>query len=86
MKTLRAWIVCLCTLFKRKQQDRDFAEEIESHLAMHIEDNLRSGMSPEEARRNALIKLGGVDNIFEAHRDRRVIRWKHFCARRNIEA
>jgi predicted permease len=75
MKTIRAWIVRLCSLFKRKQQDREFAEEIESHLAMHIEDNLRSGMSPEEARRNALIKLGGVDKIFEEHRDRRGFRW-----------
>ena len=75
MKTLRAWIVRLCSLFKRKQQDREFAEEIESHLAMHIEDNLRSGMSPEEARRNAMIKFGGVDKIFEEHRDRRGFRW-----------
>jgi len=75
MRTLRAWIVRLCNLFKRKQQDREFAEEIESHLAMHIEDNRRSGMSQEEARRNALIKLGGVDNIFEEHRDRRGFRW-----------
>lgn len=75
MRTLRSWIVRLCSLFKRKQQDREFAEEMESHLAMHIEDNLRAGMSPEEARRNALIKFGGVDNIFEEHRDRRGFRW-----------
>jgi putative ABC transport system permease protein len=75
MKTLRAWIVRLCGLFKRKQQDREFAEEIESHLAMHIEDNLRAGMSPEEARRNALIKLGGVDRVFEECRDRQGFRW-----------
>src|SRR5262249_37882862 len=34
-------------------------EELESHLAMHIEDNLRAGLSPEEARRRALVKLGG---------------------------
>jgi len=75
MRTLRAWIVRLCSLFKRKQQDREFAEEMESHLAMHIADNLRSGISPEEARQNALIKLGGVDKIFEEHRDRRGFRW-----------
>jgi putative ABC transport system permease protein len=75
MKTLRAWIIRLLGLFKRKQQDLEFAEEMESHLAMHIEDNLRSGMSPEEARRNALIKLGGIDKTFEDHRDRRGFRW-----------
>ena len=75
MRTLRAWIVRLCSLFKRKQLDYEFGEEIECHLAMHIEDNLRAGMSPEEARRNALIKFGGVDRIFEEHRDRRGFRW-----------
>ncbi len=75
MRTLRAWIVRLCSLFKRKQLDREFGEEIECHLAMHIEDNLRAGMSPVEARRNALIKLGGVDKTFEEHRDRRGFRW-----------
>jgi predicted permease len=75
MRTLRAWIVRLCSLFKRQQLDREFGEEIECHLTMHIEDNLRSGMSSEEARRNALIKLGGVDQVFEEHRDRRGFRW-----------
>lgn len=75
MRTSRAWIVRLCSLFKRKQLDYEFGEEIECHLAMHIEDNLRAGMSPEEARRNALIKFGGVDKIFEEHRDRRGFRW-----------
>jgi putative ABC transport system permease protein len=55
--------------------DREFGEEIESHLAMHIEDNLRAGTNPEEARRNALIKLGGIDKVFEEHRDRRGLPW-----------
>lgn len=75
MKTLRTWIVRLCSLFRRRQLDREFGEEIESHLAMHIEDNLRAGMNPAEARRNALIKLGGIDQAFEEHRDRRGFRW-----------
>ena len=75
MKTLRAWIVRLFSLFKWKKLDREFGEEIECHLAMHIEDNLHAGMSPEEARRNALIKLGGIDKAFEEHRDRRGFRW-----------
>jgi macrolide transport system ATP-binding/permease protein len=75
MKFLRAVIVRLCSLFRRKQQDREFAEEMASHLAMHVEDNLRSGMSPEEARRKALIKLGGVDRTFEECRDRQGFRW-----------
>jgi hypothetical protein len=39
--------------------EQELAAEMESHLQMHIEDNLRAGMSAEEARRQALIKLGG---------------------------
>jgi predicted permease len=75
MRTLRACIVRLFNLFRRRALDREFAEEMESHLAMHIEDNLRSGMSPEEARRQALIKIGGMDKTFEECRDRRSFRW-----------
>jgi hypothetical protein len=40
----------LLGLFDRARREREFAEELESHLALHIEDNLRAGMSPEEAR------------------------------------
>jgi predicted permease len=40
---------------------------------MHIDDNLRAGMTSEEARRQALIKLGGVDVTKESYRDRRGI-------------
>jgi putative ABC transport system permease protein len=68
-RQLRGWLVRLCGLFHRKQREREFAEELESHLAFHIEDNLRAGMSPEEARRWALIKLGGVTLTQERYRE-----------------
>jgi hypothetical protein len=57
MRALRAWLIRLGGLFGKERRDREFAEEMEDHLRRHIEDNLRSGMSPEEAQRNALIKL-----------------------------
>src|SRR4051794_19319427 len=57
--------------FNRERRDRDLAEELESHLALHVEDNLRAGMTPEEARRDALLKLGGVESVKEQVRDRR---------------
>ena len=75
MSTLRAWFLRLGGLFGKERRDRDLADEMESHLQMHIEDNLREGMSPEEARRQALIKLGGVDQTKENYRDRRGIPW-----------
>ncbi len=70
-RQIRGWLVRLFGLFNRKRREREFAEELESHLALHIEDNLRAGMSPEEARRLALIKLGGVMQITELHREQR---------------
>ncbi len=70
-RELRGWLVRLVGLFHRKGREREFAEELEGHLAMHIEDNIRAGMSPEEARRVALIKLGGVAQITELHREQR---------------
>ena len=58
--------------FSRKpQRDAEFAAELDSHLQLHIEDNLRSGMTPEAARRDALMKLGGVEQTKENYRDRR---------------
>jgi hypothetical protein len=41
--------------------DQEFEAELNSHLQMHIEDNLRSGMNPEEARREAILRLGGLE-------------------------
>jgi len=75
MKRLRAWMLRFGGLFNRRRKDRELDEEIESHLQMHIEDNLRLGLTPEEARRQALIKLGGVESTKEAYRDQRGLPW-----------
>ena len=58
-------------LFRSDRVERELSEELESHLQMHIEDNLRSGMSPIEARRQAVLALGGIDQTKERYRDRR---------------
>jgi macrolide transport system ATP-binding/permease protein len=73
MKRLRAWLVRLAGLGPSASRERDLADEIEAHLEMHIADNLRSGMHPEQARRDAILKLGGVEPAKEAYRDRRTI-------------
>ncbi len=54
MKTLRAWITRLTGMFSKQDRERDFADEIESHVQMHVDDNLRAGMNPDEALRQAL--------------------------------
>ena len=73
MRQLRAWLLRLQGLFTKAARDRDFTDELESHLQMHIDDNIRAGMSPQEARRVAVMKLGGVDQTKEAYRDRATI-------------
>ncbi len=71
MRTIRAFLVRLGGLFHKGRRDRELNEEIESNLQLHIEDNLRAGMSPDEARRDALQKFGGIESAKEAYRDRR---------------
>jgi predicted permease len=69
MKWLRRWLLRLGELFRKNRRERELAAEMESHLQLHIEDNLRAGMSTEEARRQALINLGGLEQTKEAIRD-----------------
>jgi putative ABC transport system permease protein len=73
MRQLRAWLLRFKGVFSKGGRERDFAHELESHLQMHIDDNIRAGMSPQEAKRVAVLKLGGVDQTKEAYRDRATI-------------
>ena len=75
MNWLRVSVRRLRGLFGKGPQDRELSEELESHVQMHIDDNLRAGMNHEEARRVALIKLGGIEQTKESVRDRRGIPW-----------
>src|SRR6266404_3143880 len=71
MRRMRAWLLRFSGVFRKARRDQDLAAEMDSHLQMHIEDNLRAGMSPAEARRQAMIKLGGVEQTKELYRERR---------------
>ena len=61
MRRFRFLIVKFAGLFNKERKDREFQEELESHVQMHIEDNLRLGMTPEEARGQTMIQLGGIE-------------------------
>src|SRR4030088_3003320 len=71
MRRARGWLLRLGEMFGKERRERELAAEMESHLQMHIDDNLRAGMSALEARRQALIKLGGVEQTKEIYRERR---------------
>jgi len=73
MRPLRAWLVRFAGLFSKDRRERELNDEIDSHLALHIEDNIRAGMTLAEARRAALLKFGGVEAAKESYRDRRGI-------------
>ncbi len=75
MHTLRALGLRLLALFRAHRPEDDFAAELESHVALHTDDGIRAGLSPEEARRQALIRLGGAEQTRQAHRERRTLPW-----------
>ena len=72
MRKLRALFLRFWRLASRSRQDQEFAEELESHLQMHIADSVRSGMTPDQERREALIKLGGIEAT-TAYRNRNAL-------------
>ncbi|MGA2851908.1 MAG: ABC transporter permease [Terracidiphilus sp.] len=75
MHKLRSLVLRLCALFHGRTPDDDFAAELDAHLALHTEDNIRAGLSPTEARRQALIRLGGAEQTRQSHRERRTLPW-----------
>ena len=72
MRRLRAFWM---RLIHARRDLAEFDAELESHLAMHCDDGVRSGLTEEEARRQALIRLGGLDQARQAHRDGRSVLW-----------
>src|SRR5262245_43256701 len=70
MTWLRVFFHRLCGMIFKRRLERDLQEEIRSHLEMQIEENVRQGMTPEEARQSASRKFGGVVQVKEAYRDR----------------
>src|SRR5438128_1820929 len=56
-------------------RDVETADELNAHLAAHIDDNIRAGMTPAEARRSALLTLGGTVQTTERVRDAASIQW-----------
>jgi hypothetical protein len=62
-------------LFSRRRFDDDLDRELEFHISMLIEDNVGRGMTAEQARRAALIRLGRPASLKEQHRHERGLPW-----------
>jgi predicted permease len=63
------------SFFHKPQRDRELDAEIAAHLEFAAEEQMRDGMSAEEARRQALIHFGGVAQAKERQRDARGLPW-----------
>jgi putative ABC transport system permease protein len=71
VKTLRRLFRRLTSWATSAQDEELLRTEFEEHLAMQTAENIRSGLSPIEARRQALLKFGSVEAIKDAYRDQR---------------
>jgi predicted permease len=73
VKILRRFLIRLSNLATGRSTDQRLQEEIAGHLAFQTEENLRTGMSPAEARRQAALKFGAAQAIRERHHDEQSI-------------
>jgi macrolide transport system ATP-binding/permease protein len=66
----RAWWQRMRGLARDSSREQEMSDEIESHVQMQAEENERAGMPAEEARRRAILKVGGVERTRQAYRER----------------
>jgi predicted permease len=78
---LRACWMRVTHPFRSSRTGDDFEAELESHVAMHTEAGIRAGLTAVEARRQALIRLGGAEQTRQALRQRRGLPWLESLAR-----
>ena len=75
MDFLRTISARVFSLFRSGSLDRELDEELRSHLEMAAELNVKKGMKPDEAQRQAVREFGGVSQTKELFRERRGIPW-----------
>lgn len=73
--TLRRRISRLLALFRKSRLDRELDAEVLAHLELAERDAMARGLSPADARRDALRAFGGIEQIKEVHREHRSSLW-----------
>src|SRR5208283_5978074 len=68
---LRQLLLRFASLFRRTRRDQDLDVELAAHLELALHENLKNGMTPAEARRQALVQFGGIEQTKELVRDTR---------------
>ena len=83
MRRFRALWMRFVGWLQAGKANEEFDTELESHIALHTEERIRAGIAPDEARRQALIHLGGASQTRQAWRERNSLPWLE-CALRDI--
>jgi len=68
MSSLKRFFARLANMATRRAQEQRLREEIEEHIAMQTAENIRGGLSPVEARRQAMVKFGGIEGMKQEFR------------------
>jgi predicted permease len=71
MKSLRRFLSRLGHFVTRRRDDERLRQEIEEHITLQTDENLRAGLSLVEARRQAMLKFGGVEEMKQDYRAER---------------
>lgn len=71
MRTLRRFFNRLTSWTHTRKDEERLRREIQEHLALQTAENIRAGLSPMEARRQAILKFGAVESIRESYRDQK---------------
>jgi predicted permease len=71
VRTLRRFFKRLSSWATTRRDEERLRSEIEEHLAMQTAENVQAGLPPVEARRQAMLKFGGVEAMKEEYRDRK---------------
>ena len=75
MKYVRSVLARIAGVFTKDRGADDLREELQAHLEMETAENVRRGMAPDEARRQALLASGGLAVAAESVRDQRGLPW-----------
>src|SRR5437588_5612047 len=71
MEALRIFAARLLSVLRGRQHEESLDAELREHLQLVTNENIRRGMTPEEARHAALREFGGVEQTKESYRDQR---------------
>jgi putative ABC transport system permease protein len=75
MRKMRSLWLRFRAIFTARRIGDEIDAELQSHIERHVDEGVRSGLSGSEARRQALLRLGGTEQVRQAYRDRATLSW-----------